>query len=161
MGMMVASIEAAKYALAGLPNVEIVTLLIIMYTLFLGKKVFYVIFAFVGLECFTWGFGLWTIMYLYVWPVIGLVALLFRKQTSVWFWSIFSCIFGLLFGALSSIPYLFIGGLPTAFAWWIAGIPWDMVHGISNLILTLVLFLPLKRILQKLKPLINENKNME
>ena len=33
------------------------------------------------------------------------------------------------------------------FAWWIAGIPFDLVHGISNLIIGLVLFRPAKRIL--------------
>ena len=33
------------------------------------------------------------------------------------------------------------------FTWWIAGIPFDLVHGISNLILALILFQPLRRIL--------------
>ena len=35
---------------------------------------------------------------------------------------------------MCSIPYLFIGGIHTAFAWWVSGIPFDMIHGVSNFV---------------------------
>lgn len=47
-----------------------------------------------------------------------------------------------------SIPYLFIGGIHTAFAWWVSGIPFDMIHGVSNFVLMLVLYKPLRRVLE-------------
>lgn len=43
MGMMIATLEVAKYALSFLPNVELVTLLIILYTLYFGNKMPYVL----------------------------------------------------------------------------------------------------------------------
>ena len=71
MGMMAAALEAAKFALSFLPNVELVTLLIILYTLYFGKKVLPVIAVFVLLEGCRYGFGLWWVMYLYAWPILA------------------------------------------------------------------------------------------
>lgn len=148
-GLMLATIEVAKNALVFLPNVELVTLLIILYTLFFDKKIFFVIPGFVLLEGCIYGFGLWWIMYLYAWPLLAILTLLFRKQESVWFWSVFSGFFGLSFGALCSIPYFFISGPKGAIAWWIAGIPYDILHCISNFIICAVLFVPLRNVLKK------------
>lgn len=153
IGIMTATLIASKMALAVLPNIEIVSLLIIVFTLTFGFKVFYSIIIFICIETFIWGMGLWSIMYLYTWPLLAIITYLFRKQDSVWFWSIVSGIFGIFFGALGSILYLIIGGVRTAFAWWIAGIPWDIVHCISNFVLALVLYRPLMATLRKLKRL--------
>lgn len=151
IGMMTAALEAAKLALSFLPNVELVTLLVILFTLCLGGRALLAVFAFAGVECLVWGLGLWTVMYLYVWPLLAVLVLLFRRQQSALFWSILSGIYGLLFGALCSIPYFFIGGVQTAVAWWIAGIPWDIVHGVSNFVLCLVLFAPLRRVFLRMQ----------
>lgn len=151
IGVMIATLEAVKMALSFLPNVELVTLLIILYTLYFGKRIFYVIPVFILIEGSIYGFGLWWIMYAYIWPLLAVLTHLFRKMESVWFWSIFSGAFGLFFGALCSIPYFFIGGVKTAAAWWVAGIPYDILHCISNFILCMVLFLPLRKVLEKLR----------
>lgn len=50
---------------------------------------------------------------------------------------------------MCSIPYLLIGGIHTAVAWWVSGIPFDMIHGISNFVLMLVLYKPLRRVLSE------------
>jgi energy-coupling factor transport system substrate-specific component len=71
----------------------------------------------------------------------------------------FSGCFGLLFGAICTIPYIFVtafsSGLPTGIklgiAWWIAGIPWDIVHCVSNFVFMLVLYEPITRVINKLK----------
>lgn len=151
MGMMIAILEAAKQALAAIPNVELVTLLLILYTLFLGGKVLYVILAYVLIEGCLYGFGIWWFSYLYVWPLLALFAWLFRRQESVWFWSIFSGAYGLFFGALCALVQLVIGGPAAAFTWWVAGIPYDLIHGVSNFILCLVLFRPLNEVLRRLR----------
>lgn len=150
LGVMIAILEVAKNVLAFLPNVELVTLLIILYALHFGKLTFLIVPAFILIEGCIYGFGLWWIMYLYTWPLLAVITMIFRKQESVWFWSILSGVFGLFFGALSSIPYIFIGGIPTAFSWWIAGIPFDIVHCVSNFILCLVLFVPLRRVMKRI-----------
>ncbi len=85
IGVMVATLEVAKFALSFLPNVELVTLLIMLYTLYFGRKIIYVIPVFVLIEGIVWGFGIWWIMYLYLWPLLALITYLFRKTESVIF----------------------------------------------------------------------------
>ena len=64
MGILSAILLAAQVSLGFLPNIELVTLLLIVYTLVLKKKVFFVIYVFVLLEGMIYGFGLWWINYL-------------------------------------------------------------------------------------------------
>lgn len=149
IGVMVATLEVAKFALSFLPNVELVTLLIMLYTLYFGRKIIYVIPVFVLIEGIVWGFGIWWIMYLYVWPLLALITYLFRKTENVVFWAVIAGVFGLTFGALGAIPYLFVGGWGAAISWWVAGIPYDIIHCMSNIVITLVLFPPLRKALSK------------
>ena len=159
IGVMVATLEAAKLALSFLPNVELVTFLIILYTLFLGPKIIFALPIFILIEGFLYGFGIWWIGYFYVWPLLALITFLFRKQTSVFFWSTLAAIFGFGFGALFTPAFLVTGivngdilsGLRSGFAWWISGIPWDIAHGISNFVLMSVLYIPTRRVLEMLK----------
>lgn len=155
LGVMIAILEVAKTVLAFLPNVELVSLLIVLYTLYLGKRVFFVVPAFVLIEGCIYGFGLWWIMYLYTWPLLAVLTMLFKKQDSVWFWSILSGMFGLFYGALSSISYLFLGGFQTAFSWWIAGIPFDIIHCVANFVLCLILFQPLQNVMRRMTVLLD------
>ena len=151
IGVMIATLEATKQALVFLPNVELVTLLIVLYALVFGRKIYYAIPAFTLIEGCLHGFGIWWIMYLYVWPLLAFLARLFRKQESPWFWAIFTGGFGLIFGALCAIPYFFIDGWHGALVWWVAGIPYDILHAVSNAVLCLILFQPLYQVLKRLK----------
>ena len=157
IGMMIAVIEVSKFALAQVPNVELTTFWIIIFTLYLGKRIFYVIPAFILIEGAVYGFHLWWIMYLYVWPLLALLTFIFRKQKSVWFWSILSGVFGLMFGFLCSFTYVVIGiveggirnGLYAGFAYWVAGIPFDIPHCIGNFVIMLVLYIPIRTAMKK------------
>ena len=139
IALMVATLEAVKMALSFLPNVELVTLLIMLYTKTFGKRVAFVIPIFIAFECLQWGLGIWTIMYVYVWFILAIVAYLLRKQSNPLVWAIVGGAFGLFFGLLCAIPYLFIGGVSMAFAWWVSGIPYDFIHCGVNFVLALVL----------------------
>ena len=150
MGVMVATMTSFKYAMSLIPNVEPVSLLIILYTLFLGPKVIYAIIVFILVEGLIYGFGTWWVSYLYIWPLLSLLTYLFRKQTSSLFFSVLSGIFGLFFGALTAIPYLFIGGITAAFNYFIAGIAYDFLHCVGNFVLCLALFRPLNSTLNKI-----------
>ena len=50
-GILSAVLLAAQVSLGFLPNIEIVTLLILVYTLVFRKKVFFIIYIFVFLIC--------------------------------------------------------------------------------------------------------------
>lgn len=149
MGVLTAVVFAAQVAMGFLPNIELVTLLFILYTLVLGRKVFLIIYVFVFLEGIFYGFGLWWVNYLYVWTVQSIVTLMLRKQTSVFFWSILSGFYGIGFGALCAIPYFFMGGPSSAFAYWVSGIAYDIPHCIGNVIVCLLLFKPLYKVLDQ------------
>ena len=149
MGVLTAVVFAAQVAMGFLPNIELVTLLFILYTLVLGKKVFLIIYVFVFLEGIFYGFGLWWVNYLYIWTVQSIVTLILRKQTSVFFWSILSGFYGISFGALCAIPYFFMGGPSSAFAYWVSGIAYDIPHCIGNVIVCLLLFKPLYKVLDQ------------
>lgn len=162
IGMMIAVLEVCKFAMAGFPNIELTTFWIILFTLFFGKRVLFVIPAFILIEGMMYGIHLWWVMYLYAWPLLALLTHIFRKQESIWFWSFLSGMFGLLFGFLCSLPYVAIGtvdggirnGLYMAFTWWVAGIPWDIVHGVANFVIMAVLYTPIRTIMKKSRNLI-------
>ena len=148
MGVMAAGLEVAKLALAFLPNIELVSLLLILYALTVGYRSLYVVAAFILIEGLLYGFGIWWVFYLYVWPLLILLTICFRKQDSVLFWAIFSGIYGLLFGLLYAVSFLFSGGPYMVFAQWVSGIPFDITHGISNFVICLVLMKPLRQVLK-------------
>lgn len=150
MGMMVALLEVVKVSLMVVPNVELVSLLIVICTIVIGKKTFLVVIAFSIIECFLWGFGIWNIGYIYVWPILVLVALLFRNIRNPLVWAIVLGFFGLSFGGLFAITNLVISGKEAAIAYWISGLMFDIIHCISNFVLTLILFKPLYSILRKI-----------
>lgn len=154
IAMMVAVIEVCKAALTFAPNIELTSFWVIMFTLYFGNHILYVIPVFILIEGTIYGFGLWWVMYLYAWPVLALVVRYFRKMDSALTWSVISGIFGLLFGALCAIPYLVTGGPYAAFTWWVAGIPWDFVHGIGNFVIMLILYHPVKAVMQKTRSMI-------
>ena len=90
-------------------------------------------------------------MYLYVWPIVVFAALPFRQSRSRALWAALAGLHGLCFGALCAIPYLFIGGWKMAFTWWLSGIPYDVIHCVSNAVLAFVLLPPLRKLLETLK----------
>jgi energy-coupling factor transport system substrate-specific component len=153
IGMMVALIEVSKFALSGIPNIELTSFWLIMFTLYFGWRIVVAVPVFILLEGAMYGVQLWWIMYLYAWPILVLVTWILRKKNSALLFAIVSGIFGLCFGALCAIPYFFIGlssggissGISTAVTWWISGIPWDFAHCVGNFVIMLILYKPVSR----------------
>ena len=87
IGIMVAVIEVSKLALSGMPNIELTSFWLIMFTLFFGWKIVVVVPVFILIEGAFYGIHIWWIMYLYAWPLLVFIAWIFRKNTSagVWF----------------------------------------------------------------------------
>ncbi|MDR0292949.1 MAG: hypothetical protein LBH95_02210 [Oscillospiraceae bacterium] len=142
------AVQVGKAALLPfLPNVELVSLLIMLYTLVFRRKVLYIIYLFTLLEGVIYGFHMWWVTYLYIWTVLAALTWLCRAIESPWLMAALSGVFGLFFGALDAIPYLFIGGVPMAVSRWLSGIPFDLIHCAGNFVLCLVLWKPLKKAL--------------
>ena len=156
VALMVAVIEVFKFAMMGLPNIELTSFWLVLFSKNFGKKVYFVVPVFVLIEGIIFGFNLWWISYLYVWPLLILVTRLMHKNDSALIWASVSAVFGLAFGALCAIPYGFTGtdlqsGLTIAFNWWVAGIPWDIAHCVGNFALMMLLYKPLSSVMLKLQ----------
>ncbi|MEG1895961.1 MAG: hypothetical protein RR162_06940 [Oscillospiraceae bacterium] len=142
----------SQVAISFLPNIEPVTLLVILFTLVFGmKQSLTVIYLFAALEGLFYGFGIWWIMYLYVWTILAVAVWLCRKNNSVLVWAVIAGFYGLCFGALCAIPYGIIGGFYAGVAYWVAGIPFDIAHCVGNVLMILLLFTPMKKVLEKAK----------
>ena len=150
IAMMAAILFVAQVALSFIPNIELVTLLIMIYTLVMGRKTIFAIYVFALLEGLFYGFGIWWIMYLYVWTILYFVVSIFGKQEGVLGWGLIGGFFGLFFGTLCSIPYFFIGGIGAGLAWWGAGLLYDVLHGVGNFVVILCLFKPIYNVIKKL-----------
>ena len=159
LGLLSALLFGAKIVMAPLPNIEPVSLLIVVYVAVLGLRALIPVYMYVMLEIVTWGFGYWSACYLYVWAVLALAAWLRRRMESPLGWALLSGTFGLCFGALCSLAYWVAGGWAFALSWWLSGIPFDLLHGAGNFAMALVLFKPCRAVLFRLywgKPLKSE-----
>ena len=150
LGLLGGILFAGKMVLAALPNVEPVSLLVMVYAVVYGRRALYPIYVYVALECLIWGLNIWSISYLYVWAILAGVAWLLRGMQSRLGWAILAGAFVLCFGALCALPYLAVGRWAFALSWWIAGLPYDIVHCAGNFALALVLFSPCRRLLTRL-----------
>ena len=142
---------AAKYVMSGLPNIEPVSLMVMLMAVLFGVKCLYPIYLYVLMEMLFFGFGLWNINYLYIWLILAAAAWLMRKSDSALAWALLSGCYGLCFGLLCAPVDVAVGGLGYAAAKWVSGIPYDLLHCAGNFVLALLLFLPLRTLLEKLK----------
>ena len=150
LALIGAMMMATQVALATLPNIHLVAVFVILAALLFGWKCLFSVYIFVLLEGLIFGFSMWFVNYLYVWTVLAIVAVLFRDNASKIFWAMLAGIFGLAFGALCAIPYFFVGGWSAAFSYWISGIPFDLIHCVSNAVLTFILLEPLYKLCRRL-----------
>lgn len=151
LSLICALMFGLKEAMNILPNIHPVALVIILTTMIYGWKAMYPVIGFCILEVGVFGLGPWTLNYLYVWPLLVVIAMLFRNNRNWLIWGLIAGVFGLVFGALCAIPYIFTSGVQAAVAYWIAGIPFDLIHGASNFVIVSALLPILYKTLMKLK----------
>lgn len=159
VGMMAATIECAKLALAAIPNVEAVTLLIALYSYVFGWAGLISAFVFVFIEPLVWGMGTWFISYLIYWPLLAIVFfLLGRLGLKNRFATCgIAVIMTFLFGILTSLVDigLFSGSFDNFFyrfgIYYARGVVFYLVHIGSNLLVFLFVFSPLRKLLTNIK----------
>ena len=150
LSMLAALMFCAKFALQNIPNVHLGAVFLIVATLRFGIKTLYMVFVYIMLEGLFFGFSIWWVPYIYIWAILVLAVLPQRKHKSWLLLSVTGALHGYLFGAMCAIVTAIVGGLHAGFAFWVSGIPYDLIHGTSNLILCLVLLRPLDKLAQKL-----------
>lgn len=149
-GILAALTFGAKVAMSPLPNIEPVTLMLLLFGALFGWKALFPTYVYVAAEILFYGLGTWNFNYLYIWVIPALLGWLLRKLRNPVWWSLIAGAFGLLFGALCAPVDLVIGGWSYAVTKWISGIPFDLMHCAGNFVLTLLLFVPLRKLTEKL-----------
>ena len=124
--------------------------MVMLFAVVFGRKWVYPVYLYVALEILFYGISLWNINYLYIWAVLAVVAYSLRRMQQPLGWAVLSGCFGLVFGALCGIVDIFIGGFSYAAAKWVSGIPFDILHCAGNFTIALVLFKPMRGLLEKL-----------
>ncbi len=137
-GMLGAVMYASKMIMELLPNVHLLGVFIVSFTIVYRKKALYPIYTYVILNGIFCGFAAWWIPYLYVWTILwGAVMLLperIPKKIQPLVYMAVCGVHGFLFGTLYAPAQAIIFGLSFKgmIAWIIAGLPWDFMHGVSN-----------------------------
>lgn len=141
---------ALKMAMSYLPNIEPVSLLVMVYGVVFGRKALYPVYIYVAMEILCFGFGIWNVNYLYIWALLALAAWGLRRMEQPLAWAVLSGGFGLAFGALCAPVDLVIGGVGYAVTKWASGIPFDIAHCVGNFFIALILFRPVRELLERL-----------
>ena len=144
-----------KVAMAGLPNIEPVSLMVMLFAVVFGWKALYPIYLYVLMEILLYGIHLWNINYLYVWTILAVAAVFMRRLKNPIWWALLSGLFGLAFGLLCTPVYWVLDGWQYALRWWATGVGFDVTHAIGNFVIALVLFYPLRKLLVRLCSTIN------
>ena len=144
-GLLGALMYTSKVIMEALPNVHLLGVFTIAFTVVYRKKALYPIYIFVLLLGIFNGFSMWWIPYLYLWTVLWGVTMLLPKNMPKKLrpivYMLVNAAHGFLYGTLYAPAQAVMFGLnfEKTIAWIIAGLPWDAVHGVSNFICGLLI----------------------
>ena len=153
-GMLGALMFASKKIMEFMPNIHLIGVFIIAITVVYQKKALYPIYTYVFLDGLFSGFSMWWIPYLYIWTVLWGVTMLLPKnmqnKAKPFVYMGICALHGFSFGVLFAPAQAILFGLnfKATITWIIAGLPFDLIHGVSNLFCGL-LVCPIISVLKK------------
>lgn len=154
--MFGAMMFCSKFIMEGLPNIHPVAMFVILLTVVYRSRALIPIYIYVILDGLRWGFGIAWLPYLYIWLILWGAAMLLPRSAPRWLkviaYPVVAMLHGLLFGILYAPAQAVLFGLnfKQTIAWVIAGFPYDVLHGVGNFVMAL-LVLPLSELLFKLE----------
>ena len=154
--MLGAVMYASKLIMELAPNVHLLGVFTIAFTVVYRKKALYLIYTYVILNGIFSGFATWWIPYLYIWTILWGVTMLLPinmpKKIRPIVYMVVCALHGFLFGTLYAPAQALLFGLSFKgmIAWIIAGLPWDFVHGVSNFFCG-ILIMPIISVLRRLE----------
>lgn len=153
--MLGALMFVSKVLMESLPNIHLLGMFIMVYTIVFRKKALIPIYIFVLLNGVFAGFNTWWLPYLYIWTVLWAVTMLLPRdmprKVAMIVYPIVCALHGLAYGTLYAPVQALVMGMnfKTMLAWIAAGLPWDALHAAGNLAAGF-LILPLSDLLRKL-----------
>lgn len=144
----------SKIMMEALPNIHLIGVLTVAFTVVYRKKAIYPIYIFVLLSGLLSGFSTWWIPYLYVWTVLWGVTMLLPKnmpkKVAPVVYTAVCALHGLFYGVLYAPAQALFFGLDFKgmLSWIAAGFSFDLIHCIANLLIG-VLIVPIATLLKK------------
>ncbi len=145
----------SKIIMEVLPNIHLLGMLTMTYTVVFRKKALLPIYVYVVLNGLYAGFSVWWVPYLYVWTILWAATMLLPRKmprkAALFVYPILCSLHGFAFGILYAPAQALFWGLDFAqmLAWIAAGASFDVLHGVSNLFAGM-LVLPFSELLGKL-----------
>ena len=155
-GMLGALMYASKMLMEVLPNVHLIGVFVIATTVVYRKKALYPVYVFVLLTGLLGGFAMWWIPYIYIWGVLWAVTMFLPKnmkpKKATIIYMIVCALHGFLYGTLYAPAQAILFGLDFRgmIDWIIVGLPYDLIHGVSNFFCG-ILIMPLVNLLLRLE----------
>lgn len=152
--MLGAIMFCSKIIMEALPNIHLLGMLTMLYTVVFRKKALIPIYVYVLINGIYAGFSLWWVPYLYIWTILWGITMLLPKNMPkkvAWFvYPVVCFLHGILFGTLYAPAQALMYGLSfkQMTAWIIAGFPFDVLHGLGDLAAGF-LVLPLSILMKK------------
>jgi energy-coupling factor transport system substrate-specific component len=153
--MLGALMFCSKIIMEALPNIHLLGMLTMVFTVTFGWRALIPIYIYVFLNGLFAGFNVWWIPYLYIWTVLWAITMILPKKMPQWLryvvYPLICSLHGFAFGILYAPAQAIFFGLDFAetIAWISTGTVFDIVHGISNFAAGL-LIVPFSELLQKL-----------
>ena len=145
----------SKIIMEFLPNIHLLGMLTMVYTLVFRARALIPIYVYVLLNGLYAGFNVWWIPYLYIWTVLWGVTMLLPKnmphKVGAVVYHTVCALHGLAFGTLYAPAQALMFGMSASqmVAWIVSGFLWDALHMAGNFVAGL-LILPLYKVLRGL-----------
>lgn len=145
----------SKLVMEFLPNIHLLGMFIMVFTLVYRTKALVPIYVYVFLLWFMGGFAPWWWANLYTWTILWAVTMLLPRQMprrlAAVVYPAVCALHGFAYGALCAPVQAVLFGLGWrgTLSWIVAGLPFDAIHGIGNL-LTGLLIVPFAALLTRL-----------
>ena len=145
----------SKLVMEFLPNIHLLGMLTMVYTLTFRAKALVPIYVYVFVNGLYAGFATWWVPYLYIWMVLWGLTMLLPRRMPQWLccmvYPLVCGLHGLAYGTLYAPAQALMFGLnwKMTVAWIVAGLPFDAIHAVGNLLAGL-LIVPMVELLKKL-----------
>ena len=145
----------SKIVMEALPNIHLLGMLTVTYTLVFRKKALIPIYVYVLLNGLFSGFNAWWVPYLYIWTILWGATMLLPKNmpkaVACVVYPIICALHGLCFGILyAPVQALMVGfTFEQTLAWIAAGLTFDVIHTVGNFAVGLLIY-PVSEALKRL-----------
>ena len=145
----------SKLLMEFLPNIHLIGILTVIYTLVYRQRALIPIYISVFLTGLFFGFSMWWLPYLYIWTILWGVTMLVPKNISPKLacvvYPTICALHGFAYGTLYAPAQALMFGFNTeqTIAWIVSGLPFDIIHGVSNIFTGLLVY-PFSELVKKL-----------